>query len=805
MTSEHGSDRSPDRPDVHLSDLGSGRLATRAFAVPSRPPRFRRPTDVVLLVGSLVVITVTAWQVDDSRDFEQALVGWLATLPGFLDFVWEISFDLVQVWVVVLGLLALVRRRWTLLRDWAASLVLAVAGVLLVGRIVDGSVPTLSDSIGAASGSEGFPSLALAAGAAAITVANPYFVSPLRKFGRWLIGLAWLSALVLGVAEPGAALCALAIGWAAGTIVHLAFGSPDGTPSLHDLGESLRSIGVDADPTSVSVSHGVTIASATTPDGRELDVHVHGRDSWDSQFFVKAWRLVFYRSGGRNVTVNRRHQIEHQAYLTLFAQRQGASVTPLVAAAMDSRGDALFVAERVGPGFGRVADDVSDDVLGDAWRSLSFLHDAGIRHGGITPSRLRVDNGRVFFADFDRATIDWDDTSRRLDEAQLLTSTAVAVGPDRAIAAASAALGVDRLTEMTTFIQAAAMMPALRRQAATADLDIDDLRKATIAEAGAEEQPLQALHRISVGSIVMMALLVVVAYVLIGAIQSVGLSSIVDSIAAASLGILLLAFVLGQIPRVASAFAVSRAAPLPIPLSRLTLLEFAITFVNLAIPSTAARVAVNIRFFQRNGLDRTTAIGVAGLDSVGGFVAQISLMLAIVGFGLGSLNLNISANAPNLNGRLVLIVGVAIAVGIAVVALVPKFRGPVVSVAKTTWDKIGPLIRSPRRLISVVLANILVQLLFSLAMYTVLRAFGQDVSYADVVLINEGVALFAGLMPVPGGVGVTEAALAAGFTAAGVDSATAMAAAMTYRLITFYAPPCLGFFAMRSLRNQRML
>ena len=177
-----------------------------------------------------------------------------------------------------------------------------------------------------------------------------------------------------------------------------------------------------------------------------------------------------------------------------------------------------------------------------------LLHDAGIRHGGITPDRLRVADGRVFLADFDRATIDWDDTSRQLDEAQLLTSTAVAVGADRAVAAASAALGVDRLTEMTTFVQAAAMMPALRRQAAAADLDIDDLRKATIAEAGAEEQQLQALHRISIGNIVMMALLVVVAYVLIGAIQSVGLSSIVDAIAAASLGILLLAFVLGQIP-----------------------------------------------------------------------------------------------------------------------------------------------------------------------------------------------------------------------------------------------------------------
>jgi uncharacterized membrane protein YbhN (UPF0104 family) len=237
----------------------------------------------------------------------------------------------------------------------------------------------------------------------------------------------------------------------------------------------------------------------------------------------------------------------------------------------------------------------------------------------------------------------------------------------------------------------------------------------------------------------------------------------------------------------------------------LTLLEFAITFVNLAVPSTAARVAVNIRFFQRNGLDRTTAMGVAGLDSVAGFVAQITLMLVIVGFGLGSLNLNISASAPDLDVPLVLLVVALIAIGVAVVALVPKFRNPVVAVLKTTWAKIGPLLSSPRRLISVILANLLVQLLFSLAMYSVLRAFGQDVGFADVVLVNVAVALFAGLMPVPGGVGVTEAALTAGFTAIGVDSATAMAAAITYRIITFYAPPCLGYFAMRSLRAQRML
>jgi uncharacterized protein (TIRG00374 family) len=793
------------RQGVRVSDLGARRLGTRAFAVPSTSTRFRRPTDVVLLTLSVVLIVISAMQAGDPGDFETSLADWLASLPAVFDVIWGPAFDFVQVWVVIIALLATVRRRWRLLRDWAVGLVFTVVGVALVGWLVDDSVPRVFDGIGPADNDSAFPSLALAAGAAAITVANPYFVGPLRKFSRWLIGVAWVSALILDVATPSEALCAVAIGWAAGALVHLGFGSPDATPSLADLQASLRSIGVDATPTTVEVRNGATVAHAVTPDGREVDVQVHGRDSWDSQFFVKLWRLVFYRSGGRNVTVNLRRQVEHQAYLTLYAEREGASVAPFVAAATDQRGNALFVSERVGPGFGHGDDEVSHELLADAWWSLDRLHQVGIRHGGITPQHLQVADGHVYFGDFDRATIEWSDTSRQLDEAQLLTSTAVAVGPERAIAAATAALGSERLTEMTTFVQQAAMPSELRQDADDADLDLDDLRKATIASVGAEEQELQTIRRLSVGNIVMWVLLAVVAYGIVGAVQEVGLQSIVDAIGEASPAILVLALVVGQTPRFAGAFAVSRASPIPVPLGRLTLLEFAITFVNLAVPSTAARVAVNIRFFQRNGLDRTTAIAVGGLDSVAGFVAQISLILVIVGFGLGSLDLDISANAPDFTGRLLLIAIVAIAIGVAVVWLVPKFRDPVVAVLKTTWQRVGPMLSSPRRLISVVLANLLVQLLFSLTIYTVLRAFGQDVSFADAVLVNVTVALFAGLMPVPGGVGVTEAALTAGFTAIGVDSATAMAAAITYRLLTFYLPPCLGYFALRSLRAQRLL
>ena len=67
------------------------------------------------------------------------------------------------------------------------------------------------------------------------------------------------------------------------------------------------------------------------------------------------------------------------------------------------------------------------------------------------------------------------------------------------------------------------------------------------------------------------------------------------------------------------------------------------------------------------------------------------------------------------------------------------------------------------------------------------------------------VALFAGLMPVPGGIGITEAALTAGLIAIGVPEGAAFAAAITTRLCTFYLPPIWGYWAMRWMRKNSYL
>jgi glycosyltransferase 2 family protein len=59
-----------------------------------------------------------------------------------------------------------------------------------------------------------------------------------------------------------------------------------------------------------------------------------------------------------------------------------------------------------------------------------------------------------------------------------------------------------------------------------------------------------------------------------------------------------------------------------------------------------------------------------------------------------------------------------------------------------------------------------------------------------------------GVAPVQGGMGVVEAGLIGGLTAAGIPQSEAVAATFTHRLFTAYLPPIWGWFALQWLRRQ---
>jgi uncharacterized protein (TIRG00374 family) len=108
---------------------------------------------------------------------------------------------------------------------------------------------------------------------------------------------------------------------------------------------------------------------------------------------------------------------------------------------------------------------------------------------------------------------------------------------------------------------------------------------------------------------------------------------------------------------------------------------------------------------------------------------------------------------------------------------------------------------SPVKLAQVLGGNLAAEVLFACTLGVALAAFGTSLPLATLLLINVCVSLFAGIMPVPGGIGVSEGALVLGLTAAGVDEATAFGATIAYRMCTYYLPPIWGAVAFRRLER----
>ena len=115
------------------------------------------------------------------------------------------------------------------------------------------------------------------------------------------------------------------------------------------------------------------------------------------------------------------------------------------------------------------------------------------------------------------------------------------------------------------------------------------------------------------------------------------------------------------------------------------------------------------------------------------------------------------------------------------------------------------VLRLPSKVAMIFAGNLGAQLLQAIILGLCLRAFGHDATMAELVLVNTIANLFAGFMPVPGGMGVAEAAYTAGLVALGVPNATAMSTAIAFRVVTYYLPPAWGAVAMRWLRQHAYL
>jgi uncharacterized membrane protein YbhN (UPF0104 family) len=780
-------------------------LSIRFFSSATDAARARRPTDVVLFVLSVVGLGLVSLFAPDRTAIDATTSRLIKDFPGLLGWFWEIAHDLLLLWPLVLLIASVVaRHRLFLLRDQ----VLGGAFALGVVTVIAGGWSAMVDRLAGSDPPPVYPAVRVAIATALIVTTSPHLGRPVRRVGRWVIGLGAFAGIALGISLPLGVIAGFAIGIGSAALVHLVFGSPGGLPSPDQVRAALEELGVEISNIRRAElqPRGVALLRGEGGDGRALLVKVYGRDAWDGQLLTSTWEYLWYRDESPSVTLSRRQQVEHEAFVTLLAERSGVPVLPVVAAGIAGARDGVLVIEADG----RLLDAASrervpDRLLEELWAAVTAMHESGIAHGALDGQHVVVGpDGSPRLADFQTASSSATPQAVLGDRAQLLVTTALLAGDERAVGAALAAIGADGLSEALPYLQPAALTHATRRSLKDAERDLDAIRDRAAAAAGTEPPKLEPLRRVTIGSLVTIVLLLTAAYFVFTAIANVGIDQVVDELEKADAAWLWAAIVVVPLVPVAQAFGTMGASMLPLRLGPVIALEYAVQFIALAVPSSAARVAMNVRFFQKEGAPAAQALTIGLIDSVFGFIVQVLIMVTILVSGLVTLDVSLDGLNIDPNGKLLILAGVLLLVVIGIALAIPKIRNPIRARAAEARPALR-VIRSPVKLAGLLGGNFTAQFLLAIVLGLTVRAFGESATMAQLLLTNTLVSLFAGIMPVPGGIGVSEAALAFCLTAIGIPSASAAAMALTYRLLTFYLPPLWGGFAMRWLRRQAYL
>lgn len=789
--------------ETHSRLVGRGPLVLTELEAGRRN---RRAVDAVLL-GVTALLTGLAATIAHSVPAEDRAVGQaMVTILG-----WSANLCRASV-VCALGLSAVilvviaVRRRWALLRDVAMALVVLAATGSFVGRIVGPDWLAVDNDLWSR---WGFPEYRLAAAIAIATVTGPELVRPVRALLSWLVVAAGVGQLALGSALPSDVLGAVALGLGAGVLIRLVFGSAAGVPPSAEVRDSMLDVGVKLDDLRPVARQelGSVAYAGHDPDGHPVRIRVLGRDAQDTQWFARRWRLLAYRDPPRSTPLGRLEQVEHEALATLMAAQAGVRVPEVVLAALGQGGYAGVVTRQddVDPLELASADQIRDGTLVELWRQVATLHAAGISHGRLNASRVILDQaGQPVILGFAAATLGAPQSALDTDVAELLVSTTVLVGPNRALSAAVCGAGVDAVQGSLPYLQRAALTPHTRDLAKSHEVALDELRTTAAEAAGTAPVEIAAMTRIRPRDLLLTAAIAVSAYLLIVQLADIGFKTIGDVLRTAQPTWLLIGLVVTTLGFVPEAISLRGAVATPLPLQPCVVFKSALKFVNLTVPGAAGKVAATVRFVQRMGGTAAEAVASGAVDDVAGKLVKVLLVLLMLPFardGLGHVDIHIGIP----DGKLVSAIVMAIVVSGLVIWLVPALHTKVIPPLREGFAALRVVLGDRRKRLELFGGNVASELTFTLSLGAVCHAYGVGLSFAELLVINVGASALAGLIPVPGGVGAAEATLTAGLVAFGVDESTAFAIAITQRLCTHYLPPIWGYFSLRWLRKRGFL
>lgn len=852
---------------------------------PLLPARVHRPSDLLrLLIGVLAIVvlfsvaafahgTTTGLEADINKGTGQA-PDLLIKIAGLVS---SIAVLLVP---VAFAIERLIKRDGLRIADGVLAAVLAhgvtLAADLWVSKTASG---TIQDAL-----TQPAPGDALTDpvhGYLAPVIAYMTAVGMARR-PRWRVVL-WVvllldafAMLVGGYTTPLSIILTVLIGWTVAYGTLYAVGSPNVRPTGQHLMAGLRHVGfrpvtamrADDDPDSGDQNDRGRRYLVSLEDGPPLDVTVVDREQQAQGFFYRVWRRLTLRGITQRRSIQSlRQALEQEALLAYAAIAAGANAPKLIATSELGPDAVMLVYEHIG---GRSLDaledaDITDDLLRGAWRQVRALQSRRIAHRRLTGDALLVDrSGKVFVTDLRGGEIAAGDLVLRMDVAQLLTTTGLRVGAERAVAAALAVVGPDTVADSLPLLQPIALSRSTRAQlrrlarersqrereavldASDAakrarahgaelakDADRKTVRKTVRTEKQAEKRALDdaldgareedllsqirrevllirpqapvepvRLERIKPRTLLSFIAGAIAAYFLISQFTQADFGAVVEQ---AEWGWVAAAVGFSALSYVAAAMSLLGFVPERVPFGKTVLAQIAGSFVKIVAPAAVGGVALNTRFLQRSGVRPGLAVASVGASQLFGLGCHI-LLLGAFGYLTGT-----EKTPSSLTPSRTVIAGLlTVAVLVLVVTAIPFLRKFVVTRVRSLFAGVVPrmldVVQRPQKLLTGIGGMLLLTGLFVMCLDASILAFsGPDtphLSYASIAVVFLAGNALGSAAPTPGGMGAVETALTLGLIAVGLPKEVAAPAVLLFRLMTLWLPVLPGWICFNHLTRK---
>ena len=534
--------------------------------------------------------------------------------------------------------------------------------------------------------------------------------------------------------------------------------------------------------------------------GERHNVTLLDADRQVAGFLSNIWDQIRVRGLSPTRDLSLRPAAEHAALMTMEARRARVR-TPGLLGMAEAAESVLLVTDHV-VGARSISDlgaEMDDDVLDQLWSQLQRAHAAGLAHGSIDASSVVVDeSGRLWLLDWASGETISTELSRRVDLAQALALTALAVGAQRAIDAASRSLTTAQLASIAPMLQRVVLPRQTRevmgRGGASRQV-LQDLRDALVALTPTADAEPARLNRFSTRVVLMAVVALVAVWTLLAQLDFQQVSAAVSQ---ANIWWMLAALFFSVATYVGAGLTLVAFSPERLSLWRSTEVHLASAVVSLVAPAGVGGAAINLRFLNRKGVPTAVGVATVALVQVVQFVVTVVLLVVLAAMTGQSTGLTLPSGW-------VLVAAGAVVVVAAVVLTIPKARtwawAKIEPTYRQVWPRLVWVMSNPVRLVLGVGGALMLTLSYILSFSASLWAFGYTVPFAVLAITYLASNTVGSIVPSPGGIGPVELALTAGLVAAGVPYGVALSTAIVYRLVTFWIPIPVGWLSLQRLQK----